>query len=57
MKDQPNQIKYIWICFWSTHAPNYLNISDRPVLQTRENLLVVLRATYPKNQVALSKSK
>ena len=29
----------------------------RPVLKTRETGLVVLRATYTENQVALTKSK
>ncbi len=32
-------------------------ISPWAVLQTRESLSVVLRATYPENQVALTESK
>ena len=33
----------------------YVSLGIKTVLQTRENLSVVLRATYPENQIALNK--
>ncbi len=35
----------------------YIILDQWSVLQTRENLPVVLRATYTENQVALTESK